>query len=494
MPQSTVDSHLRVNLAVQPAPHPIPEEDEAFFPIAILADFSGRSTRSSDTYPAPGIPVRINCDNFETVFERFDLALRLKLAESEGEEATLQFRHIDDFHPDQLIRQIAPLARLFDLRSRLLDPAHAEAAVAEARSTLNLDAPATGTTSLPATPTETTEDLLKRLLGKSGAPKPESPPAASTVEGLLKQIVTPNIVPSATAEQSDLVRQIENDLSRRLREVLHNADFQALEATWRGIDFLVREITDQVRLYLIDISKAELAAQISAGELTKTVICKQLEQISPSVVLGMFTFGPGDQLFLGSLASLMESLRTSFVAGAGPQMVGCRSFGSQPDPDDWATEAALHEFEALRGMPESSHLGLLTPRFLLRQPYGSDSDPIEAFDFQEIVAPSEHESYLWGNSCVLCGYLIADAFAANGWDFDTCGGGQVFGLPVHTLTTAGETEAKPCAEAWLSERAAEAILEHGIVPVASIRGRDAVEIRALQSFAKPATPLIIRYQ
>ncbi|HKM57653.1 MAG TPA: type VI secretion system contractile sheath small subunit, partial [Chthoniobacterales bacterium] len=328
MPQSTVDSHLRVNLAIQPALDPILEGDEASFPIVILADFSGRSTRSADTYSAPGIPVRINSDDFETVFERFDLALRMKLAESDGEEATLQFGHIDDFHPDQLIRQIAPLARLFDLRSRLLDPAHAEAAVAEARSTLNLDAPATGTTSLPATPTETTEDLLKRLLGKSGAAKPESPPAASTVERLLKQIVTPDVVPSATAEQSDLVRQIENDLSRRLREVLHNADFQALEATWRGIDFLVREISDQVRLYLIDISKAELAAQISAGELTKTVICKQLEQIGPSVVLGMFTFGPGDQLFLGSFASLMERLRTSFVAGAAPQMVGCRSFGS----------------------------------------------------------------------------------------------------------------------------------------------------------------------
>src|SRR5208282_1710441 len=291
MPQSTVDSHLRVNLAIQPALDPILEGDEASFPIVILADFSGRSTRSADTYSAPGIPVRINSDDFE---------------------------------PDQLIRQIAPLARLFDLRSRLLDPAHAEAAVAEARSTLNLDAPATGTTSLPATPTETTEDLLKRLLGKSGAAKPESPPAASTVERLLKQIVTPDVVPSATAEQSDLVRQIENDLSKRLREVLHNADFQALEATWRGIDFLVREISDQVQLYLIDISKAELAAQISAGELTKTVICKQLEQIGPSVVLGMFTFGPGDQLFLGSFASLMERLRTSFVAGAAPQMVGCR--------------------------------------------------------------------------------------------------------------------------------------------------------------------------
>jgi type VI secretion system protein ImpC len=172
-------------------------------------------------------------------------------------------------------------------------------------------------------------------------------------------------------------------------------------------------------------------------------------------------------------------------------MVGSPSFGLKPDPDDWVP--VLHEFETLRRMPKSSHLGLLAPRFLLRQPYGPDSDPIEAFDFQEVLAHSEHESYLWGNPSILCGYLLADAFAAKGWDLDTRGGGEVFGLPVHTLTSGGETEAKPCAEAWLSERAADVILDHGIMPVVSIRGRDAVEIRALHSFAIPPGPLIVRY-
>ena len=491
MPQSTKDGHLRVDLSFQSDRDPIPGPDDDFFPIAILGDLSGVATRPGNPSLAPANPVRINCDNFERVFGKFDVTLRFKAAESERKDPTLQFGRLDDFHPDRLIHQIAPLSRLFDLRTKLLDPVHAEAAVAEARTILIPIAPATGTTPLPATPTETTDDLLKRLLGKSDAPKPESAPAASTVERLLKKIVMPHVVPSATAEQSVFVQHVEHELSVLLREVLHDPDFQALEAVWRGIDFLVREISDQIGLYLIDISKTDLAAQISTGDLAKTAISKQLERITPSVVLGIFTFGPDDQPLLGALGSLMETLRTSFVAGASPQMVGSPSFGLKPDPDDWVP--VLHEFETLRRMPKSSHLGLLAPRFLLRQPYGPDSDPIEAFDFQEVLAHSEHESYLWGNPSILCGYLLADAFAAKGWDLDTRGGGEVFGLPVHTLTSGGETEAKPCAEAWLSERAADVILDHGIMPVVSIRGRDAVEIRALHSFAIPPGPLIVRY-
>jgi type VI secretion system protein ImpC len=483
-----MDSDFRFDFSSQPAEDPNLGDEEDFFPIAILGDFSGRTSRPGSSL-ASGVPVWINCDNFESVFDRFDVTLRSKPAESGDKNSTLQFRRLEDFHPDELIRRVEPLSRLFDLRARLLDPACAESAVAEAHVILQMPGP--GKTPLPAATIETTEQLLKRLLGKPESQKSESPPAAFAIEHLINQIVAPSVVPSATTEQSALVQLIENELSVGLRELLRGPNFQSLEAAWRGVDFLVRETGNQIRLYLLDITKAELGAQVSAGALPKTEIFKHLERISPAVVLGLYTFGSGDQALLAALGSLMESLATSFVAGASPEMIGCRSFASQPDPDDWASDSSLHEFDALRRLPQSVHLGLLTPRFLLRQPYGPDSDPIESFAFQEVLADSEHEAYLWGNPSVLCGDLLADAFAAAGWNFDTRGGGQICGLPMHTFTTDGGTQVKPCAESWLSDRAANVILNHGIMPVASIRGRDAVEIRALQSFSIPPKPLII---
>ena len=135
------------------------------------------------------------------------------------------------------------------------------------------------------------------------------------------------------------------------------------------------------------------------------------------------------------------------------------------------------------------------PRFLLRQPYGKGSDAIEAFPFEEMPAIPEHESYLWGNPALLFGHLLADAFAAHGSEMDVDGGGgEVSGLPIHKFTRDGETHVKPCAEAWLNERAAAAILSHGIMPVLSVRGRDAAQLLTLRTISNPPVPLAVRLE
>ncbi len=230
---------------------------------------------------------------------------------------------------------------------------------------------------------------------------------------------------------------------------------------------------------------------LAGGDLTRTTIFKQLEEIGPAIVLGIYTFGLQDQSLLKALGALAQAYHTAFVAGASPEMVGCSSFGSQPDPDDWVRGPGLDGFDALRRMSEAAYLGLLMPRFLLRQPYGAGSDPIEAFPFEEMLSQPEHESYLWGSSAVLCGYLLADAYATDGPD--TRLGGEIIGLPMHTFTAHGETHVKPCAEAWLTDKAADVILNRGIMPVTSIRGRDAVEIKGLRAFSLPPKPLPIRF-
>jgi len=468
----------------------IRRDDETLFTIAILGDFSGRRHRPAGSLPL-GRPLRIECENFEMVFAQFNVALPLPPAETGRDEPVLSFRRLEDFHPDELLQKVGSLSRIVDLRTKLLNPASADAAIAESREFLGLPAAATG--QLPSNSTETTEELLTRLLGKPAAQPRKATPAASTVENLIKRLVAPSVGPGPNLQQAQIVPLVEGELSKRLREVLHHPDFQALEAAWRGVDFLVRETGDQTKSYLIDITKSELTAMLVGGDLARTAIFKQLQEIGPAVVLGIYTFGSQDQSLLKALGALAQAHQTAFVAGASPEMVGCSSFGSQPDPDNWVQEPGLDGFDALRRKSEAAHLGLLMPRFLLRQPYGAGSDPIEAFPFEEMLSQPEHESYLWGSSAFLCGYLLADAFATEGCELDTLRGGEIFGLPVHTFTEDGETHVKPCAEAWLSDKAAEVILNHGIMPVASIRGRDAVGVKALRAFSLPPKPLPIRY-
>ena len=478
----TIDSSHR--------PDSIRRDDEALFPIVILADFSGRRHRPASSLSL-GRPLRIDCENFEMVFAQFDLTLPLPPAKTGGDELVLRFRRLEDFHPDELLQRVGSLSQLVNLRTRLLDPASANAAVEETRELLGMPAAATG--QLPSNSTETTEELLTRLLGKPAAQPPKAATAASTVENLIKRLVAPSIDPGSNLQQTQIVPLIEGELSKGLRKILHDADFQAIEAAWRGIDFLIRATGDQIKSYLIDITKSELTAMLAGGDLARTTIFKQLQEIGPAILLGIYTFGLQDQSLLKALGALAQAHHTAFVAGASSEMVGCSSFGSQPDPDDWVHGPGLDGLDALRRMSEAAYLGLLMPRFLLRQPYGAGSDPIETFPFEEMLSQPEHESYLWGSSAILCGYFLADAFATDGCELDTRQGGEIFGLPMHRFTADGEIHVKPCAEAWLSDRAAEAILNRGIMPVASIRGRDAVEIQALRAFSLPPKPLPVRY-
>lgn len=461
------------------------------FRIAILGDLRGGAPAEEGLRPSEARA--ISCDNFEREFARMGVTLDLPPGGAGDQRVRLRFEQLDDFHPDRLISEVEPLARFARLRAGLLNPATSAQAEKELGELLRVST--SPPDPVPAPSTESTEGVLARLLGKTAAEQ-YTASAGGVVDRFIRQVVGPN-VPGTPPQHAQLLGRVEAEYSAGLRTLLHRPEFQTLEAAWRGLDFLVRNVSEAIKLYVIDCPKAELATVVTAedGDPAKGTIYKQLEKIRPGVILGLYTFGPQDDAVLAGVARLARACRSAFVAGASPQLVGCSSFDAQPDPDDWISGLPddLEKFESLRRMPEAAYLGLVTPRFLLRQPYGKSSDPIEAFPFEEMPANPDHESYLWGNPALLCGYLLAAAAADEVLAPEFQEGGEVGGLPLHKFTSDGETQVKPCAEAWLNERAAEVILSHGIMPVLSIRGRDAVQLLTVQSLADPPGPLAVRF-
>ena len=115
-------------------------------------------------------------------------------------------------------------------------------------------------------------------------------------------------------------------------------------------------------------------------------IYKQLEEIRPAMVLGVYTFGPKSNTVLMGIASLADACQTTLVGWCHP--TGWVQFvRRQPDPDDW-TEGSrrIRKLRSIAANAEAAHLGLAMPRFLLRQPYGKGSDAIESFPFEEMPA------------------------------------------------------------------------------------------------------------
>jgi len=503
MPTSFSFGKIQFDLSVGNSAARAPRSPEAPFLLAVLGDFTGRANRGVMEPVASRRSIPIDCDNFERVMARLGTTLRLPAPRGSGASIDLRFETMEDFHPDNLLKQAGPLAALLQARKRLQNPATASGAIGEVQSLL-VPAPASASTAppLPASG-ESAQETLARLMG--GTPPPASASAKSASAGidintLIKNIAAPSVVPGATPEQSAALAAVDVELAAQLRAILHHPAFQSIEATWRGLELLVREhgAEENLKLSLLDVSQQELAADLRAQEnLQQTDLFKSLRDQAWAVLAGAYTFSDAveDIELLGRIAKISAMLGAPFLAGASPHFVGCDSLALHPDPDDWtrAMSAGSREaWAALCALPEAAHLGLALPRVLLRQPYGKGSDPVEAFPFEELPGYASHESYLWGNGAFVCAFLLADAFRAEGWDLTASGSGELADLPVHKFTQDGETQVKPCAEVWLTERAGERILGQGLMPLLSIKGRGAVRLANMQSVAQPARPLSLR--
>ncbi|HWB00101.1 MAG TPA: type VI secretion system contractile sheath large subunit, partial [Pirellulales bacterium] len=191
---------------------------------------------------------------------------------------------------------------------------------------------------------------------------------------------------------------------------------------------------------------------------------------------------------LGAIASLAGG---PLLAGAASSLVGCGAWHTAPDPDDWklAEQAGARRWQLLRSSEVARSIGLAAPRLLLRLPYGRETDEVESLEFEEVASPAEHDAFLWGNSAFVAAALLAQAFLDEGWSLRTGDHLELDDVPSFVGALDGRAERLPPSEALLSMRAAEQMLDAGIMPLLSHAQRDVVRFARFQSIAKPAAPL-----
>src|SRR6202012_2272574 len=75
------------------------------------------------------------------------------------------------------------------------------------------------------------------------------------------------------------IAQIDALISLQLNEVLHHPSFQKLEATWRGIKYLLdqSETSDNLRIKLLNVSKKDLLRDLQrAPEFDQSALFKKV--------------------------------------------------------------------------------------------------------------------------------------------------------------------------------------------------------------------------
>ena len=496
-------------------PDSSPDRDVPFR-IVILSDLGGSFRHQRGTQNIANCRVlEINRDNFEEVFAK--LAVTINLSSDLNAPLQLRFAEMDDFHPDRIFQRATMFAQLREMRARVADPDTFPAVAEELDLRVAKTAPARTETATGSTPAiesvasglaagsllDATIEQTEHGRGSQGSR------STNELDAFVRGVTKPHLVASADPRQAETLAMIDRASSAKMRALLHVPAFQSLEAVWRAVHFLVRRMDTgpQLKLYLIDISKEELAADLGDTQkmhsngayrllVEKSVGTPGAEPWA--LIVGNYEFGPEreDAEFLARLARIANAAGAPFLAAANPRLMGCDSLAETPHPREWSlpphAEGAA-AWASLRALPEAAWIGLALPRFLLRLPYGKKTDPSESFDFEEMTQPPAHEDYLWANAAFACALLLAQSFSDNGWDMRPGTHSQIDGLPLHVYEQNGESELKPCAEALLTEEAAQRILDNGLMPLVSLKGQDAVRIVRFQSIAEPLRNLLSRW-
>ena len=358
---------------------------------------------------------------------------------------------------------------------------------------------------------ETAElSLVDRILeeGKLARDKSQSKYAKDLVSEFATQILDEGMTVNKDTQQmlKDRIAQIDDLIVKQLNEVLHHPDFQKLEGSWRGLNYLVMKTETGVmlKLRLLNITQNELLKDLEkAVEFDQSAIFKKVYEeeygthggFPYSCLMGDFEFTrhPQDFKLLEKISEVAAAAHAPFIGAAHPKLFDLDSFTDLGVPRDLAKtfeSLELIKWKSFRDSEDSRYVTLTLPRILMRLPYGMDTVPVEEFaSFEEDVDGNDHQRYLWGNSAYAMAERITNAFALYKW----CGairgvegGGKVDGLPTHTFqTTDGDIALKCPTEVAITDRREKEISDQGMISLVHCKGTDYAAFFGGQTCNKP---------
>jgi type VI secretion system protein ImpC len=302
------------------------------------------------------------------------------------------------------------------------------------------------------------------------------------------------------------IDEIDRKLTEGLNAIMHSAEFQQLEQSWRGLHDLVQksETSTRLKLRVMNMSKDELATDLKkAVDVDQSNMFKKIYEEeygtfggNPfSVLVGDYhiTRSVADMAMLEKIAGVAAMAHAPFITAADPSLFDMASFTELGVPRDLSKtfeSLELDTWRAFRDMEDSRYVALTLPRYLLRLPYGEKTVKVPNFNYEEAKDGMEHEAYLWGNSAYLLAQRITEAFAQFGWSAairGVEGGGVVAGLPVHKYDTAeGDKVAKCPTEVTITDRREKELNDLGFMAVVHKKNENFAAFFGGQTVNKPA--------
>lgn len=302
----------------------------------------------------------------------------------------------------------------------------------------------------------------------------------------------------------DAVRRIDGMVDAQLNEIFHHETFQHMESVWRSLDDLVEHTNfkSNIAIDLIDVGKDELyddfesnSSDIFGSSLFAKTYIAEYDQYGGQpfgCIIGLYDFAnmPRDLFWLRSMSKVAAASHAPFVGAVSPQFFGCQSIDEVEalrDLDGLLSQPKYGKWNQLRDTDEAAYIGLCFPRYVLRLPWNTDSNPSGIASFNE-QSNGDHNKYLWGNSAILFARNLLRSFEQTGW----CqyirgpkGGGQLTGLPVDTFNVRGQDESRPPVEIQIPDYRELEYSRNGFIPLIYRKASTEATFFSAQSIKRP---------
>ena len=343
--------------------------------------------------------------------------------------------------------------------------------------------------------------------GRFGAEAPARERGKNLVKEFVGQFLEGhmNVARDVETMINQRIAQIDHLMSIQLNEILHHADFQKLEGSWRGLRHMVfnSHTSANLKIRVMNVSKKDLLRDMQrAPEFDQSALFKKIYEEEYGVfggapygaIIGDFEFGkhPEDIELLEKVSQVAAAAHAPFFAAAAPSLVNLESWTQIDAPRDLAKVFDSTEYAKWKGFRQSEdsrYVGLCMPRTLGRLPYGRDTKPIDEFNYEENVDGSDHSKYVWSNAAFALGTRLADSFMKYGMCVSIRGvegGGLVEDLPVHNFQTdSGDVVMKCPTETPITDRREKELADLGFIPLCHCKGTDYAAFFSVQSGQKP---------
>jgi type VI secretion system protein ImpC len=300
------------------------------------------------------------------------------------------------------------------------------------------------------------------------------------------------------------IAEIDRKISLQLDEIMHHPKFQKMESTWRSLKFLVdrTDFKKNIKIDILDTSKDDLAEDFEdVPETIQSGLYKHVytdEYDTPggepyAAMVSNFEFDSSapDIALLQEMSRVASSCHCPFVGAAVPKFFGKESVHDLPKIEDLHNYMERSEFlrwNAFRQTEDSRYVGLTLPRFMLRLPYGPDTQPVKEFNYSEAVTGEDHDKYLWGNASFSFAANMVRSFVDNGWCVQIRGpesGGKIEELPIHLFDVGKGKQMKIPTEILIPETREFEFAQEGFIPMSFYKNRDYACFFSANSTQKP---------